>query len=76
MNTIYDRWGKILFFSDNMNTHWDEKANHGNVAAQQDVYVYVYVIKITDNKQQKHKYSGKVIIVKQNNIKAQNINYQ
>ena len=59
---IFDRWGNLIFFSDDINKHWDGKANHGSDVAQQDVYVYV--VKITDQKNLKHKYTGTVTIVK------------
>jgi gliding motility-associated-like protein len=60
--TIFDRWGNLIFFSDDINKHWDGKANHGSQLAQEDVYVYV--VKIKDHKNSKHKYTGTVTIVK------------
>jgi gliding motility-associated-like protein len=59
---IYDRWGNMIFFSDDINKHWDGTANHGAEIAQQDTYVYV--VKLTDNKDKKHKYLGSVTLVK------------
>ncbi|MBL7889483.1 MAG: choice-of-anchor L domain-containing protein [Bacteroidia bacterium] len=59
---IYDRWGNMIFFTDDINKHWDGKANNGAEVAQQDVYVYV--VNLKDNKSQKHKYIGTVTIVK------------
>ena len=59
---IYDRWGNLIFFADDVNKHWDGIANHGKEIAQQDVYVYV--VKITDYNDKKHKYTGTVTIVK------------
>jgi len=59
---IYDRWGNMIFFADDINKHWDGIASHGKEVAQQDVYVYV--VKITDHKDKKHKYMGTVTIVK------------
>ncbi|MFL5765728.1 MAG: gliding motility-associated C-terminal domain-containing protein, partial [Bacteroidia bacterium] len=59
---IYDRWGNNIFYSDDINKHWDGRANHGGEIAQQDTYVYT--IKITDQKDKKHKYIGTVTIVK------------
>jgi gliding motility-associated-like protein len=59
---IYDRWGNLIFFADDINKHWDGKANHGAEMAQQDVYVYS--IHLTDNNEKKHKYVGTVTIVK------------
>jgi gliding motility-associated-like protein len=60
--SIFDRWGNLIFFADDINKHWDGKANHGGDIAQQDVYVYS--VKIKDNKDKKHKYLGTVTIVK------------
>jgi gliding motility-associated-like protein len=59
---IYDRWGNMIFYTDDINKHWNGKANNGAEVAQQDVYVYV--VKLTDNKDKKHKYIGTVTIVK------------
>ncbi|MDQ3048607.1 MAG: choice-of-anchor L domain-containing protein [Bacteroidota bacterium] len=59
---IYDRWGNMIFYADDINEHWTGKANHGSEIAQQDVYVYV--VKIKDNKDRKHKYIGTVTLVK------------
>ncbi len=59
---IYDRWGNMIFYADELNKHWDGKANQGGEIAQQDVYVYV--VNLKDNKDQKHKYIGTVTIVK------------
>ncbi|MCW3104226.1 MAG: hypothetical protein JWO09_2666, partial [Bacteroidetes bacterium] len=60
--SIYDRWGNLIFHTDDINTHWDGKANHGSETAQEDVYVYV--VKLSDYKDKKHKYIGSVTIVK------------
>lgn len=59
---IYDRWGNLIFFADDINKHWDGKANHGKEMSQEDVYVYT--VKITDTNDKKHKYIGTVTIVK------------
>lgn len=59
---IYDRWGNMIFYADDLSKHWDGKANRGSEIAQQDVYVYV--VNLKDNKDQKHKYIGTVTIVK------------
>ena len=59
---IFDRWGNLIFFADDINKHWDGIANHGKEMAQQDVYVYT--VKITDANDKKHKYTGTVTIVK------------
>ncbi|MCW3084739.1 MAG: hypothetical protein JWP12_2105 [Bacteroidetes bacterium] len=60
--SIYDRWGNLLFFTDDIDKHWNGTANHGNEVAQMDTYVYV--IKLKDNKDKKHQYIGSVTLVK------------
>ena len=59
---IFDRWGNMVFFSDDLNKHWGGKANFGSEIAQQDVYVYS--IKITDINKRKHDYKGIVTLVR------------
>ncbi len=58
---IYDRWGMLLFKTENINTHWDGRVKGGGIA-QEDVYVYV--INITDIFTKQHKYLGSVTIVR------------
>lgn len=60
--TIFDRWGNLIFFSDDFNKHWDGKANYGTLIAQPDVYIYV--IKGTDINRKKHNYKGIVTLVR------------
>lgn len=60
--SIFDRWGNLIFFTNNIDKAWDGKANHGSETAQEDVYVYS--IKITDTKRIKHNYKGIVTLVK------------
>jgi gliding motility-associated-like protein len=60
--TIFDRWGNLIFYTDDINKPWDGKANHGAEVAQQDIYVYS--IKLTDYKNGKHNYRGIVTLVK------------
>jgi gliding motility-associated-like protein len=59
---IYDRWGNMIFFSDDVTRKWDGRANLGSEIAQQDVYVYK--IDITDVNNKQHKYIGTVTLVK------------
>jgi gliding motility-associated-like protein len=59
---IFDRWGNMIFFSDDISKHWNGTANHGSEVALQDVYVYN--IKITDMNNKQHKYIGTVTIIK------------
>ncbi len=60
--SIFDRWGNLIFFSDDIAKGWDGKANHGNEIAQGDVYIYS--IKITDINKRKHLYKGIVTLVR------------
>lgn len=60
--SIFDRWGNLIFFTDDISKPWLGLANNGSEIAQQDVYVYV--VKLTDNKQKKHKFIGSVTLVK------------
>ncbi len=57
---IYDRWGNSVFYSDDINKHWDGRMNGNEV--QQDVYVYM--IKIVDFKKEQHSYIGNVTLEK------------
>ncbi|MES2285829.1 MAG: PKD domain-containing protein [Bacteroidota bacterium] len=60
--SIFDRWGNLVFFSDDINTPWDGKANHGKDLAQRDVYIYS--INVTDIKTIQHAYKGKVTLIR------------
>jgi len=60
--SIFDRWGNLIFLTDDINKGWDGKANHGAETAQGDVYVYV--IKVTDFKRKKHDYKGIVTLTR------------
>jgi gliding motility-associated-like protein len=59
---IFDRWGNLIFYSDNMNKHWDGRVKSDGFIAQQDVYVYDVSAK--DIKQKKLHYIGTVTLVK------------
>ncbi len=59
---IFDRWGNLIFYTDDINRPWDGSSNHGTEISQQDVYIYS--IKITDYKKRKHNYKGIVTLVK------------
>ena len=53
---IFDRWGNLIFFSDEPTKPWDGRANHGPEIAQQDVYIYS--IDVFDIKRKKKNYKG------------------
>lgn len=59
---IFDRWGNLIFRSDNINKPWDGKANNGSEIAKPDVYVYSF--NVTDFHGKKHNYRGIVTLVK------------
>jgi gliding motility-associated-like protein len=59
---IFDRWGNLIWDTDDINKQWDGKANHGDEMAQQDVYVWK--VRLTDVFDKKHSYIGTVTIVK------------
>jgi gliding motility-associated-like protein len=60
--SIFDRWGNSIFYSGDINKPWDGKTNHGSEIAEGDVYIYS--IKITDLKKEKHIYRGVVTLVR------------
>ncbi len=59
---IYDRWGNMIFYSDDINKGWDGKANGGSEVSVIDAYVYV--ITATDLKKHDHTYRGVVNLIK------------
>ncbi len=59
---IFNRWGNLIFYSNDPAKGWDGRANHGSDIAQQDVYVWKVDLK--DNLGIIHKYIGHVTIVK------------
>ena len=60
--TIFDRWGNLIYKTDDIDKPWDGKANKGNEIAQTDEYIYL--IQATDFKGGKNKYSGHVTLVR------------
>jgi len=59
---IFDRWGNMIYQTDDYDKGWDGRANGGSEIAQIDVYVWKVSLK--DNKGIPHKYIGHVTIVK------------
>lgn len=59
---IFDRWGNLIYKTKDINIPWDGRANHGTEVAQNDIYIYS--IKLTDFKRQKHVYKGKVTLIR------------
>jgi gliding motility-associated-like protein len=59
---IYDRWGKEIFMTDNIEVGWDGRVKgHGEIV-QQDVYVYLIIL--TDINGLEHHFIGHVTVVK------------
>jgi gliding motility-associated-like protein len=59
---MYDRWGNMIFYSDDINKGWDGRANGGNNIAQEDAYVYI--INVTDPQGHNATYRGIITLVK------------
>lgn len=59
---IFNRWGEEIFESNSLTVPWDGKANDGTETAQQDVYIFLVVLK--DSKGGEHRYTGTVTLVK------------
>lgn len=59
---IFDRWGNMLFYADDIDKHWNGKARGGAELVLLDTYVYI--VDIIDNKKKPHRYIGSVTIVK------------
>jgi gliding motility-associated-like protein len=60
--SIFDRWGNMIFYTDDIKIPWDGTANHGTDKAQRDVYVYS--IDVIDYKKKKHNYKGTVTLMR------------
>jgi len=60
--SIYDRWGDLIFRSDDYKQQWDGIANKGRSIAQEDVYVWV--IETVDFEKTRHKYIGHVALIR------------
>lgn len=59
---IFDRWGALVYRTDDPNKPWNGTINNGNEIAKNDVYVYS--IKVVDFKNNTHKYKGTVTLVR------------
>jgi gliding motility-associated-like protein len=60
---IYDRWGNMVFQSNDINKGWDGKANKGGNSTLMDTYVYVINIRALANKHD-YTYRGMVNVVR------------
>jgi len=59
---IYDRWGDLIFETNDYQVPWEGKANNGKELAQQDVFVWM--ILALDDQGQRHQYIGHVTLVR------------
>ncbi|MEO6903011.1 MAG: PKD domain-containing protein [Bacteroidia bacterium] len=59
---IFDRWGTLIFHTEDLTEGWNGKVKNGQEIAQQDVYVWK--VKIIDIFNKTHDYLGKVTLVK------------
>lgn len=58
--SIFDRWGGLLFYSDDVSKGWDGKNYLKEIEKSG---VYIYKIQIVDNNKKKHKYYGNVTMI-------------
>ena len=59
---IYDRWGNLYYYTDDITKPWDGTSLSGDTPALMDIYIYK--IHITDNRNKKHKYLGTVMLLR------------
>jgi gliding motility-associated-like protein len=59
---IFDRWGDMIFETDDLSRPWDGRANGGKDIAQQDVYVYL--VDVVDIFGEKHQFVGHVTLLR------------
>lgn len=60
---IFDRWGMLLYYTNDMNQGWNGTVNGGENIVQEDTYVYLITLKDCPT-HTKHTYLGKVSVVK------------
>ncbi len=59
---IYDRWGNMIFYTNDIDRRWKGTVGNGKTIAQEDVYVYL--VKLFDNNKNEHVYKGTVSLIK------------
>ncbi len=59
---IFDRWGTMIYYTDDPNKGWDGTVNGSGKICPEDTYVYE--ISVTDNFNGTHSYIGKVTLIK------------
>ncbi len=58
---IFDRWGNLVYKTEDISKPWNGSVKNGSEAAQQDVYIYY--IKTTDFKANTYSYKGIVTLL-------------
>jgi len=58
---IFDRWGELIYSTDDIHKGWDGRAKDGNLVSQMGVYVYKVLVKDTRNK--RHNFVGSVSLI-------------
>jgi gliding motility-associated-like protein len=59
---MFDRWGELIFTSNDIYKGWDGRSNGGSEISQNGVYVYK--ITVTDFRGKQHRYTGHVSLLK------------
>ncbi|HEY6162539.1 MAG TPA: PKD domain-containing protein [Bacteroidia bacterium] len=59
---IFDRWGELIYRTEDLDKGWDGTANGGSEIVQEGVYVYK--IELRDFKNRQHFYDGSVTLIK------------
>ncbi len=59
---IYDRWGNLVFISNDLETGWDGRFNSGEEVSLQDVFVWK--VNLRDESNKYHDYAGTVSLIK------------
>lgn len=58
---IYDRWGEMIFHTDDPQINWDGKSTHGSSVCPQGIYTWLILVK--DNYGMLYKYKGIVSLL-------------
>lgn len=61
---IFDRWGNMIFYTDDWYKSWDGKVQGGRSGALAQIDTYVWKIKCKDILGDKHRYIGKVSLIR------------
>ncbi len=61
---IYDRWGNLVFYTNDIKKTWDGKVKDGYSAATSQQDVFIYKAKLLDVLKTKREYVGKISLVR------------